>query len=58
MRSHWRYRLAGLVSAIAVALAVGPAYLTNGLMSHSGAKAVAQDCPAGTHWDDILQACV
>jgi len=58
MRSHWRHRLAGLAAAIAFALAVGPAYLSTGLASHPGVHAVAQDCPAGTHWDDILQRCV
>ena len=57
MRSHWRYRLAGLTAAVAVALAVGPAQLAAGSAGHAVA-ATEQACPQGTHWDDILKACV
>jgi hypothetical protein len=57
MRSHWRYRLAGLTAAVAMALAVGPAQLAAGAAGHPVA-ATEQACPQGTHWDDILHACV
>ena len=57
MRSHWLNRLAGLAAAVAVGLAVGPAYLTTGAVSHAGVE-VAHGCPPGTHWDDVLHACV
>jgi hypothetical protein len=58
MRTHWRYRLAGLGAAIAVGLAVGPAHLATASATHPSVAAVALDCPAGTHWDNILHACV
>jgi hypothetical protein len=58
MRSHWLHRLAGLAAAVAVGLAVGPAHLTTGVASHPSVQAVARDCPEGTHWDDVLHACV
>jgi hypothetical protein len=57
MRSNWRYRLAGLTAAVAVALAVGPASLALGSAAHVAA-ASEQACPQGTHWDDILHNCV
>jgi hypothetical protein len=58
MRTHWRYRLAGLGAAIAVALAVGPAHLATEPATHSSVAAVDSACPAGTHWDNVLHTCV
>jgi hypothetical protein len=58
MRTHWRYRLAGLGVAIAVGLAIGPAHLATELATHPSVTAVDASCPEGTHWDNILHACV
>jgi hypothetical protein len=58
MRSKWRHHLAGLAAAITVALAAAPVYLTAGTASQSGVAAIGFDCPAGTHWDNILHHCV
>jgi hypothetical protein len=58
MRSHWRYRLAGLGAAIAVALAAGSAHLTFESATHSSAAVANHVCPGGTHWDNTLHSCV
>jgi hypothetical protein len=60
MRSHWRHRLAGLVAAIAVAigLAIGSAQLATASAPASGVPMAGPICPAGTHWDNVLHACV
>jgi hypothetical protein len=58
MRSHWHYSLAGLAAVIALAVAAGPAHLIAQTTATPSVKAVALECPAGTHWDNILQACV
>jgi hypothetical protein len=54
MRSNWRYRLAGLAAAIA--FIVGPAQLMAGPAAHAAAATMI--CPHGTHWDDVLHACI
>ncbi|HEX3491390.1 MAG TPA: hypothetical protein VHU92_18725 [Streptosporangiaceae bacterium] len=58
MRSNWRFRLAGVTAAIAIAVSVGPAaQLLAGSAGHAVAMA-PRDCPQGTHWDTILHECV
>jgi hypothetical protein len=57
MRSSWRYRLAGLAGAIAVALAAGPGQLAIASAAHAAVTADGPICPAGTHWDDVLNIC-
>jgi hypothetical protein len=57
MHSRWRYRLAGLAGAIAVALAAGPGPLAIASATQSIVRADGPICPAGTHWDDILNVC-
>jgi hypothetical protein len=55
MRSNWRYRLAG--AAAAIAFIVGPASLMAGPAAHAATAGIVH-CPHGTHWDDVLHACV
>ena len=55
MRTYMRYRLAGLVAAIA--LAMGTGYLVSAPAAYTNV-AGAQACPDGTHWDTILKTCV
>jgi len=58
MRSNWRFRLAGVTAAIAIAVSAAPAaQLLAGPAGHAAAMA-PRDCPQGTHWDTILQECV
>jgi hypothetical protein len=56
MRSNWRYRLAG--AAAAIAFIVGPAQLMAGPAAHAATVKDIHICPHGTHWDDVLHACV
>jgi hypothetical protein len=63
MRSHWHYRLAGLAAAMAITFSIGSASIGSaqvaaGPAAHASLAAAPQDCPAGTHWDDILHACI
>jgi hypothetical protein len=45
---------------VAAALFVGaPTHFAAASVAHPGVhKVLPGDCPAGTNWDDILQACV
>jgi hypothetical protein len=45
-----RARLAGLIAAVAVALAIAPIH-------PSGTVLAGPPCPAGTNWDNSMQAC-
>jgi hypothetical protein len=55
MRALSRHFLAPLIVA-AAALTAGPAYLATGAPAvHSAA--LARQCPPGTNWDTIKQAC-
>ncbi len=58
MRSHWSHRLAGLAAICAIVLAAGSACVSTGTVPAASAAGQAAACPAGTHWDDILQECV
>ncbi len=56
MRALSRHFLAPLIMAAAT-LTAGPAYLATGAPAvHSAA--LAHQCPPGTNWDTIKQACV
>jgi hypothetical protein len=59
MRALPRYFVAPLV-LVAAALFVGaPTHFAAASVAHPGVhKVLPGDCPAGTNWDDILQACV
>jgi hypothetical protein len=61
MRTYRHSRLAGLLAAVAVMIAVGPAAAAHAAApAHQARVAVADGprCPAGTNWNNILHTCV
>lgn len=58
MRAITRSRLAPLFIAAAILTTGLSAHLAVGATAHHPATEAGPYCPAGTNWDDILQACV
>jgi hypothetical protein len=58
MRALRRYFLAPLIMAAAIFSAGAPAHMFGSASAHPSASRFAQDCPQGTHWDDVTQTCV
>lgn len=59
MRALLRYSLAPLAVAVAILSAGTPAaHLADGHVSVADISVADISCPAGTHWDHTLLACV
>jgi hypothetical protein len=60
MLANRRYRLAGLIAAIALSLTAGPAAHYSAESGHQARPAIAGGpiCPAGTNWNNTLHACI
>ncbi len=58
MRALPRRLLVLLAMAAAVFTASVPAQSAAAATTHPGVKHIAQDCPEGTNWDNIIQSCV
>lgn len=57
MRALLRYTVAPLVLAAAAFSVVVPAQLPAAAAASHVTKFVPRDCPAGTSWNNVLQAC-
>ncbi|HET9898777.1 MAG TPA: hypothetical protein VFQ44_27970 [Streptosporangiaceae bacterium] len=58
MRAITRSRLAPFFIAAALVSTGLSAHLATGATQHRAATEAGPWCPAGTNWDDILQACI
>jgi hypothetical protein len=58
MRAISRRILVPIALAAAVFTIGGPAQFAAAATVHPAVKYIANDCPAGTNWDNITQSCV